>query len=48
MANISLPMHPPMLPAVIRQVRFQLTHSGPEVDKYKLILDIAISTLYFD
>lgn len=32
MANISLPMHPPMLPAVIRQARFQLTHFGPEVD----------------
>ena len=32
MANISLPMHPPMLPAVIGHARFQLTHFGPEVD----------------
>ena len=32
MANISLPMHPPMLPAVIRQARFQLAHFGSQVD----------------
>lgn len=32
MAIISLPMHPPMLPAVIRQASFQLTHIGPRVD----------------
>jgi hypothetical protein len=32
MAIISLPMHRPMLPAVIRQASFQLTHIGPRVD----------------